>query len=60
MDELRGDFKKRIVNSKIDCFFFDGKKDKSKVKLGLDGSTKVIIDVQEEEDISMCIEAGGE
>ena len=60
MDELRNDAMEQLRNSKLECFFFDGKKDKSKVKLEAEGSDKVFMGMQREEHVSMCKEPGGE
>ena len=59
MEELREEDLEELINSILDCIFFDGKKDKAKVKLVVDGSDKVYMGVQREEHVSLCQEPGG-
>ena len=40
MEELRKEAMKTLRKSKLECIFFDGKKDKSKVKLEVEDSDK--------------------
>ena len=60
MEELRKEAMKTLRKSKLECIFFDGKKDKSKVKLEVDDSDKVYMGIQKEEHVSLCKEPGGE
>ena len=60
MEELRKESMKELRKSKLECMFFDGKKDKSKVKLEVDDSDKVYMGIQKEEHVSLCKEPGGE
>lgn len=60
MEMLRENDKKNMIASKLECLFFDGKKDKTKVRFEVEGSDKVYMGIQKEEHISMCKEPGGD
>ena len=59
MSNLVREAEEKLRSSKIDCIYFDGKKDLSKVRLEVDGSDKVFHGMRNEEHVSVCSSNGG-
>ena len=59
MEDLKSKAFEELKKSKVECIFFDGKKDKSKVKLEVEDSDQVFLGIQKEEHVSICQQPGG-